>query len=313
MQDTRREKIIGTWYAVGAFIVWGLIPLYFKTLTQVPSMQMLAHRIFWTFLFVSILISLKNRWPEMRKIFSPQKNKVMSLLSALAISTNWMVFIIAVNTNHIVETSMGYFINPLLNVLLGTVFLKERLKFWHIVSVFLALIGVSYMTFQYGKIPWIALSLALSFGFYGLLRKISHVDSLLGLSAETAILSPFALYYLVAQRIHGTGVFAAASLITHLLLIGSGVVTAIPLLCFVHAARRIPLSTVGFIQYLAPSLHLFLGVIVFKEPFTTSHILGFGFIWSALIIYSLSHTPFMQNPGQHRLKDAEENQISAKY
>jgi chloramphenicol-sensitive protein RarD len=302
IQNRKRDGIVGAWYAVAAFSLWGVLPLYWKALKQVPSTQILAHRIIWTCIFVLLLLLLKKRVREARDSFLSARNRIYFALGALCIGVNWFIYIWAVNTGHIVETSMGYFINPLFSMLLGVIFLKERLNFWQIVSVCLAFCGVLYMTVQYGKLPWIALSLAVSFGLYGLLRKTSHAESLAGLIFETAFLSPIAFIYLVFRGVQGTGSFGAVSPLLHLLLMSSGIVTAMPLLWFTNGARRIPLSTVGFIQYLTPSLKLFIGVIVFKEPFTDVHTLSFSLIWGALVIYSLSHTPLLKRFKLRKLK-----------
>ncbi len=291
--NKKSEKVIGVWYSVGTFTAWGLLPLYWKALKQVPSPQILAHRVFWSFIFVSFLLSIKKRWPEMKRVFSSGRISARCTLSAFFLGINWFIYIWAVNANYVVESSMGYFINPLINVILGIVFLRERLKFLQVISVFLAFIGVFYMTIQYGKFPWIALSLALSFSAYGLLRKTAHLDSLMGFSVETAILSPIVLAYLVLQGFQGTSAFGKVSTLLHLLLIGSGIITATPLIWFAHGVRRIPLSMIGFIQYLSPTLMLLLAVIVFKEPFTSTNLISFGLIWGALLIYSLSHTSFI--------------------
>jgi chloramphenicol-sensitive protein RarD len=289
-----RERVIGIWYATAAFTLWGFLPLYWKALRHVPSSQIISHRVVWSWLTVTSLLILQKRMEEARKMLRPTRNKLLFILNAFCLGINWLIYIWAVNAGYVVETSMGYFINPIINVILGIIFFRERLIFWQMVSVLLAFIGVSYMTMQYGKLPWIALSLAFTFGFYGLLRKKSEADSLIGLTFETAILSPFATLYIVLRGIQGTGVFASGSFSTHVLLIGSGGVTTAALLWFVHGARRIPLSTVGFLQYIAPSIQLFIGTIIFKETFTIVHAVSFSFIWTALFIYSISQTPFMR-------------------
>ena len=217
------------------------------------------------------------------------------LASAVTIGVNWFIYIWAVNADHVVETSLGYFINPIVSILLGMVFLKERLKTWQYAAVGLVVAAILLMTARFGKLPWIALALAASFGLYGLLRKTSHADSLVGLVLETLILSPACLAYILLQTAGGKGAFGSTTLAAHALLVCSGVVTATPLLWFAHGARRIPLSMLGFIQYLAPSLQLFLGVFVFKEPFTTTHLVSFSLIWCAVVIYTLTHTPLLGN------------------
>ncbi|MFX1532787.1 MAG: EamA family transporter RarD [Promethearchaeota archaeon] len=289
----KKERIIGIWHVLIAYTSWGLLPIYWKLLKPVPASQILAHRIFWSFVFVAWLLIGQKRWFEFKNTFSSARNRLTCILTAAIIASNWFIYIWAVNAGHIVDASLGYFINPLISVLLGVVFLRERLKFWQVIAVVLAFIGVSYMTFQYGRIPWISLSLALTFGFYGLLRKTARIESLVGLSAETALLSPLVLSFIVFQQIKGSGVLGTVPLYIHFLLLGAGVVTATPLLWFTHGVRKIPLSTAGFLQYIAPSLQLFLGVIVYSEPFTTVHLISFGFIWIALVIFSFSQTTFM--------------------
>lgn len=290
-----RERIRGTSYVVAAYTTWGLLPLYWKALKSVPSQEILGHRILWSFVFLALLLSFQKRWPEFQKTFTLRRNLITFFTTAVIIGSNWLIYIWSINTNHIVDASMGYFINPLVSVLLGLLFLRERLNFWQIISLILASIGVFYMVFQNGKIPWIALSLALTFGFYALLRKKAQVESLAGLSAETAILSPVVIIFLGIQAIKGNSAFGTAPLSIHLFLFGAGVVTAIPLLWFNYGVRKIPLSTVGFLQYLSPSLQFLLGVLVFKEPFTNVYQISFAFIWVSLLIYSLSKTSFLLN------------------
>ncbi len=215
----------------------------------------------------------------------------MCLLTAAIIGSNWFIYVWAVINNHIVDTSLGYFINPLISVLLGVIFLRERLNFWQIFAFILALTGVGYLTLQYGKFPWIALSLAFTFGFYGLFRKTARIEALVGLAAETALLAPLVLTYIFILGFKGTGAVGHTPLSIHALLLGTGVVTAAPLLWFTLGVRKIPLSRAGFLQYIAPSLQLFLGVVVYGEPFTRSHFISFSLIWVALLIYSLSITP----------------------
>jgi chloramphenicol-sensitive protein RarD len=287
-------QISGVWYTIAAFFLWGILPLYWKAMKEIPSPQILAHRIFWSFVFVTLILVLQKRMVQLRLAFSSRRNRIFFVASAFTIGINWFIYIWAVNAGYVVESSMGYFINPLVSVLLGIVFLKERLRFWQFVSVILAFIGMLYMTLNYGKLPWIALSLAFSFGLYGLLRKTSHADSLVGLFFETALLSPLALAYLVVRGVQGSGAFGTVAPLLHILLVASGIVTATPLIWFAHGARKIPLSTVGFTQYLAPTLQLFLGVVVFREPFTSVHLVSFSLIWTGLALYSLSHASFMR-------------------
>ncbi len=289
------NNIIGTAYALAAFAAWGLLPAYWKLLQQVPSGEILAHRIFWACVFVYLMLLVRGQWTPLKHTVSIKKNRVPILLSALLISVNWAIYIWAVNSNHIVEASMGYYIAPLLSVLLGLIVLHERLNFWQSIALLLASIGVMIITVKYGKIPWIALTLAFTFVLYGLSKKLVPVDSLIGLGLETLLVAPLCLAYIAFKHYQGTGSLGTISLTITILLIFSGVVTALPMLWFAQAAKRIPLSKVGFVQYLSPTLALSLGVIIFKEPFTRVHLLSFGCIWCALIIYSFSHASFMKN------------------
>jgi chloramphenicol-sensitive protein RarD len=294
MDVQKKEKTVGTWYALAAYVTWGVLPLYWKALKHVPAREILAHRILWSFVFLVFFIVLRKRWPELKRSYAHKRNRLSSLLSALIIGAVWFIFIWAINANFVVEASMGYYINPLISVLLGMMFLKERLAFWEKIAFSLAILGVAYMTVQYGRFPWIAISLAVLFGLYGLLRKISHVGSLIGLTAETAVLSPFAISYLIILVCQGQSAMVGASPTTYLLFLGAGVVTAVPLVWFARGARRIPLSMIGFFQYLAPTISLILGIFVFKEPFTTTHLISFGLIWIALVIFTSSRTRLMQ-------------------
>lgn len=274
--------------------MWGFLPLYWKALATVPSPRILAHRIFWSFMFVLAVVLLKGRWKQTVGLMSGRRTWLMCSVSAFFIGTNWFVYVWAVNTGHVVESSMGYFINPLVYVLFGLVFFKEKLGFWKSFSLAFAFGGVLYMTVMYGRFPWIALTLAVTFGIYGLLRKIAKVDSITGFFFETAILSPIAITYLFFGAVLKGGAIANTTFTTGFLLVFSGVVTATPIIFFAHGTRKIPLSMLGFIQYLAPTLQLLLGIFIFKEQFGTVHRIGFGLIWFALLVFSLSHTPLMR-------------------
>ena len=303
MNEPKSEKAAGVLYTLGAFTLWGVLPLYWRALKQVPSPQILAHRIFWAYVFVIVIVLFRRRWKDIRRSISSPRNWLTCSVSAFFIGVNWFLYVWAVNTDHVVETSMGYFINPIISVLLGILFLRERLGFWKSIAVLLALSGVLYMTVKYGQLPWIAVTLAVCFGMYGLMRKIANVDSITGLFVETSLLSPIVITYLVIQAASGKSSFGASTGLTHLLLIFSGVVTAMPIIWFAHGTRRIPLSTVGFIQYLAPSLQLVIAVLVFREPFTRIHLTSFGLIWGALLLFSLSHTTLMKRI-EPRMTDA---------
>jgi chloramphenicol-sensitive protein RarD len=284
----KRESLVGMWYAIASYVAWGVLPLYWKALKHVPAREILAYRIIWSFIFLCLFNTLRKRWPDVKQAYANKRNRVSSLISAVIIGSVWFIYILAMITDHVVEASMGYYINPLISVVLGMIFLKERLTFWQNVAFVLAILGVAFLTIQYGRLPWIALSLAVGFGLYGLLRKTSSVGSITGLTAETAVLSPLAFGYVLFLILGKTSSVVEATVATHLLLMGAGIVTAIPLVWFAKGARRIPLSMIGFFQYLAPTISLLLGIFVFKEPFTPTHLVCFGLIWVALIIFTLS-------------------------
>ena len=290
----KQEQIKGIWYTISAFLFWGILPLYWKAVKTVPPSHILAHRITWSSIFVFIILIIQRRVPEIRRAFSSKQNRLFFILSALCLGVNWFIYIWAVNSNRVVESSMGYFINPLVSVFLGMIFLRERLGFLQIIAVLFAISGVLYMTIQYGSLPWIALSLAFSFGLYGLLHKLTKTDSLIALFYHTALITPFAILFLVIEGFKGRGSIGTAAPVVNLLLVGAGVVTALPLIWFANGVRRIPLSTVGFTQYLAPSLMLLLGVLLFKEPFTKTHLISFSLIWGGLVLFSISHAAFLR-------------------
>ncbi|MFW6140382.1 MAG: EamA family transporter RarD [Acidobacteriota bacterium] len=288
MRTNFSQKALGTWSAVAAYVSWGLLPLYWKALDQIPAHKILAHRIVWSFTFLFFLVSFRKVWPGIRKILAAKKTRISFLLTSCFLGVNWLTYIWAVNSGHVVDASLGYFINPLISVLLGVLFLREKLFFWQKISVLLAFIGVFYMAVDLGNIPWISLVLALTFGFYGFFRKKAHADSMAGLTAEMMILSPAAALFLLTINLNGGGIIGRVPLSTHFLLVGTGMVTALPLLCFNYGVKRIELKTIGFLQYLSPTFQLLLGVFAFKEPFSLTHGVSFGLIWIALIIYSLS-------------------------
>jgi chloramphenicol-sensitive protein RarD len=294
-QQLLSTNVIGTLYAMAAFTVWGVLPIYWKLLQQVPSSEILMHRIFWSFIFVSGILLVRRQTPAVRRTLAVGPHRRALVLSAVLISSNWFVYIWAVNSNHVVEASMGYYINPLFSVLLGVLVLGERLTFWQIIAFALAATGVLIMTVHYGQVPWIALALTFTFGLYGLSKKMVPVTSLIGLGLETCLVAPFCFAYLAFKTYQGVGAFGTISWPVTLLLIGSGAVTSLPLLWFAQAAKNIPLSKVGFLQYIAPTISLLLGVFMFHEPFTRVHLLSFGCIWCALTIYSFSHTALLRN------------------
>ena len=270
-----------------AYTLWGLLPAYWKALQVVPPLEILCHRSIWSLAFVLLVLAARKQWAWLRQARSSRRTLLISLASACLLSLNWFIYIWAVNSGHVVDSSLGYFIAPLVNVLLGVLFLRERPRLWQTVAIGSATVGVLALTIGYGAFPWIALSLASSFGFYGLLRKVSPLGSLEGLSLETAVLSLPAAAYLISLEGTGGGSFGHAGAAITLLLAGTGVVTALPLLLFAFAARQVTLATVGILQYISPTFQFVLGVLVYGEAFTAARLVGFVPIWLALIIYSV--------------------------
>lgn len=284
--SSSREAGRGVLFVFGAFLIWGLFPLYWKPLHDVPALQILCHRIAWSALFVAALLLVRRQWGWLAEfVRSPRKLGIFALSSAL-LSTNWLIYIWAVNADRVLDASLGYFINPLINVLLGRLFLGERLAPVQKAAVGLAALGVLWLTILAGTPPWVALGLGLSFGCYGLLRKQAPLASLPGLALETFLMLPLALGALLWFDLQGQGAFGHIDGLHDALLAGAGVVTAIPLLLFAAGARRLKLATVGVIQYTSPIMQLLLGAWLFHEPFGSGRLVGFGFIWAGLALYS---------------------------
>ena len=271
---------------IAAFTTWGLIPVYWKLLVKVPASEIIAHRFVWTSLFLVGLLSWQHRWPEVKAVVRSRRATLYCLAAGIAVATNWFFFIYAVNIGRVIETSLGYFMTPLVNVLFGAILLRERLTRWQIVSVLLAASGVLYLTFGYGRFPWIAVTLCTTFGLYGLLRKKSGTAAIPGLFIETVLLVPAAIAYLFLLKTNGTLVFDRDGWWLSILLISTGVVTAVPLFWFGYAARYLRLTTIGFLQYLAPTGSFFLGVFLYHEPFTRGHLITFSLIWIALALFT---------------------------
>lgn len=276
----------GMLYAASAFFCWGLFPLYFKILHEIPSLQILVHRVFWSLLFLLLVLTVLNRWTWLGPVLRQKKVLLGFAASALLLSGNWFVYIWAVNNGRVIDSSLGYFINPLVNVMLGFLILKERLRRGQWAAIALAALGVLWLTIQAGQLPWVALVLAASFGTYGLLRKTASLGALEGLTIETMLLFPLALGYLIWLTAQGQNSFFQSSWQTQVWLALAGPITAIPLLMFAAAARRIPLSLLGLFQYIGPTMQLLLGVWLFHEAFTLERAVGFIIIWSALALYS---------------------------
>lgn len=275
----------GIWNGLGAYVLWGFFPIYWKLLHDVPALQVIGHRIGWSFFLLAGVILLTRQWENFRSVALAPKVIGIYAIAGVLLSINWLVYVWGVNSGFIVETSLGYFINPLVSVLLGVVFLRERLRTMQWIPVGLATIGVIYLTLTYGRLPWIALSLAFSFGVYGLVKKLAPLGSLYGLTLETALVFPAALIYLIFVESAGTGAFFHQGALVDILLIATGIVTSIPLLMFASAARQIPLTMIGILQYVAPTLQFLIGVFLYREPFDQSRLIGFSLVWIALIVF----------------------------
>lgn len=276
----------GAAYALAAFGFWGVVPIYYKALDEVLAADILAHRIVWTVVMGAILMTVLREWSRLRAILASRRMLATLLLSSVLIATNWLVFIVAVQTDRVLDASLGYYINPLVNVLLGMTLLGERLTRARAFAVLLAAAGTLILALSYGRPPWIALVLAFSFGFYGLVRKRTDVPVLAGLFVETAFLLPLAIGAIALLAAEGRGSFLISGRTTDLLLIAAGPVTMLPLLWFTQAARRLPLTVLGLFQYLGPSLSFLLAVFLYDEPFRTVHGITFACIWAALAIFS---------------------------
>ncbi|MFG6119723.1 EamA family transporter RarD [Thalassobacillus sp. B23F22_16] len=280
---------LGVIYTGGAYVLWGFLPIYWKLVQEVPPIAILGHRIVWSFVFMIGVILIWRKWnmfrSEIKRTWKNKKSALGITFASIAISINWLTYIWAVNSEHVVEASLGYYINPLVSILLGMIFFKETFNRPQWLAFILAAAGVAYMTINFGSVPWLALMLAFSFGIYGLLKKTVDLNAIFGLTIETLIMTPIAAIYLLSLPQANWGSIDWLS-ITSLLLFGAGVATAIPLLLFAAGAKRIPLSMVGFLQYIAPTIMLIIGVFLYNEPFTHVHLVSFLFIWSGLLIYT---------------------------
>lgn len=278
------ETAIGYLYTTGCFLIWGLSPLFWKTLSDVPAPELMAHRVLWCGVLMLPLMWIRRSWGKFRQIFSSGRTFALLVASTILIGINWFLYIWAVNSGHIIDASLGYFINPLFNVVLGMLFLGERLRKWQGVSVGLASLGVIVLTVSLGYLPWISLALPASFGFYALVRKMVAASPEEGLTLEVWLLSPFALAYLLTVEAPS---FGQGGVGHHLLLIATGLITALPLIWFTHGAKRLPLSTVGVLQYLAPTGQFLLGVFVYGEEFSVRHLMAYSLIWLALVVFTI--------------------------
>ncbi len=277
----------GYWYAIGAYVTWGLFPIYWKWLQQISALQLIGHRVVWSCVMLFAIIVMSRQWKVFRSSILNRRALAIYALAGVLIAINWTIYVWAVNSNFIVETSLGYFINPLVSIFLGVFVLGERLRVGQWLAIGLAAAGVLYLTLAYGALPWISLGLACTFGLYGLVKKMAPLGAAHGLALETGILLIPALAYLLYESQADRGAFLHSGMTVDLLMIGAGPVTTIPLLFFAAAARRIPLSMVGLFQYIAPTLQFLIGVFLFHEPLTRSRLIGFSMVWLALVLSAL--------------------------
>jgi chloramphenicol-sensitive protein RarD len=289
----------GVLAAASSFLMWGLLPIYWKLLDAVPSSEILCHRMTWSLLVTLGLLVVMKKLRGFLDLFTNKKNLAYFFFTALLLSVNWLIYIWAVNSGYIIESSLGYFINPLVSVCFGVVFLKESIRTGQWISIIIALLGVCYLTWSYGHFPWIAVSLASTFAIYGLLRKITPVPALEGLCLETVMLFVPALGFLVYIEMSDGGAFVHGGVRQTLLLAGTGLVTTIPLLCFCYAAQKIPLYLVGLLQYIAPTINLLVGIFLYHEAFPRERMIGFAIIWIALIVFVIEG--LVRQLHQHRM------------
>jgi chloramphenicol-sensitive protein RarD len=302
MQETRSSQ--GYVLLVMAYTIWGFSPVYWKSLAQVPALELLLHRTVWSFVFLLALVVFQKRTTELIQALTNPRTLFSLLGSTLILAFNWFLFIWSVNNGHVLQASLGYYINPLIMVLLGMLFLKERLTPLKWLALLVATAGVVYYALGLGQFPWISLSLAVSFGFYSLFHKMTQVTSVTGICVETLLLTLPAMAYLIFLDIQGRGAMFTMGIGTDLLLLGTTLVTALPLLLFTMGVRKVPLATVGFMQYMAPTLSFFLAIFMFDEPFSSKQLVTFVMIWAALALYS-ADSLFMMRRAQRSLKKRE--------
>jgi chloramphenicol-sensitive protein RarD len=290
-----QQARIGNWFGVAAYSIWGILPLYWKLLHNVPALEVLLHRILWSFIFICIAVTVMGNWNKVLQVASNRKKMVMIFTCGFLVSINWYIYIYAVNSGQVIEASMGYFINPLVVVLLSVTVLKEKLGRWQLVAIILAAFGVLTMALQYGRIPWIALLLAATFALYGLIKKIISIEPVAGLVLETLIVMPLALFFIMRLEITGSGSFLVNHGYSSLLLVGTGIATLIPLLLYATGIQKTTFSMMGFLQYIAPSINLFLGIFVFREYFSLPYLISFCFIWAGLAVFTLANVGFLKD------------------
>lgn len=281
----------GILFVSGAYIIWGLLPVYWRQIETVSPYEIIAHRIFWSFIFMVLYILFTGRWQYLKTnltfIFSNRKKALSLVAASIIISINWLTYILAVNQGHILEAGLGYYINPFVSILLAFFILKERFSKGEWLAIFIVSLGVIYMSLGVGHIPWLALTLAVTFGVYGLIKKTINIDATYALAVETAVLAPIALLYILYLNASGVNTLDFGLNRDTMFTMGTGVVTAIPLLLFALGAVKIPLSLTGLLQYIGPTLMLFIGIFLYGESFTSTHQIAYGFIWAGLILYTL--------------------------
>lgn len=275
----------GVLSALVGYTLWGILPIYWKLFQDIPAFEVLCHRIAWSLVFLIALLTWNKKWSWLKEAKNNPKVLISSFLGAILVAINWYAYIWGVNSGFVIETSLGYFINPLVTIFLGMLFLKERLRRGQWASIGLATLGVVYLTFSYGSLPWIGLTLAFSFGFYGLVKKIGTLPSMEGLTAETSLLFLPAVAYLVYLETQGVSAFGHTTLGMDLLLTTAGIVTSIPLLLFAYGAKRVEMSTLGLVQYTAPTIQFLLGLFLYNEPFNLNSLIGYSIVWIAILIY----------------------------
>ncbi|MRT94819.1 EamA family transporter RarD [Ancylomarina sp. 16SWW S1-10-2] len=285
--DKRSSTTAGYIYTLQAFLAWGILPIYWKLLNSIPALEILSHRIFWSFIFLFIWL-LFTKQQRIWDLLKQKKTRNSLLLSSILIGSNWGLYIYAVNSNQIIEASLGYYITPLMNIMLGIIVLKEKLDNLKLLALIIACISVIYLTLDYGKFPWISICLAVSFSLYGLIKKTAGIEAMPALSIETLILTPIAATFIGYKMILGTGALFADSSFVDFMFIMSGVATTLPLYWFAKGAQRIPLSSLGFMQYIGPSIMLIIGIVMYKETFSREQAIAFGMIWIALVLYTIS-------------------------
>ena len=293
-----RKEFAGFWFGVWAYCIWGFLPLYWKLLETVAPFEVLMHRILWSFIFIFLAVVFTGRLKEVLQAAANRYKLCMILTCGFVVSINWYLYIYAINSGQIVEASMGYFINPLVVFLLSVTVLKEKLGRWPLVAIILATAGVISMAWQCGRIPWVALLLAFTFALYGLIKKIIALEPVTGLVFETLAVTPFALFFILRWELTGAGSFLTGPPYHSLIMAGTGVITLIPLLLYAAGIQKTTFSTMGFLQYITPSVNLCLGVFVFKEQFTLPYLVSFSFIWAGLAVFTMATAGYLKERAQ---------------